>query len=192
VEGGSFRQDLYYRVNVVKLEIPPLRERPEDVPLLVEHFIHRFNALGERTILDMSDEAVAVLVAYPFPGNVRELENAIERAFVICRGTTITTEHLPPAILQHAGPERAADEDQRTADEVRRSDGRGVRDGAQPPSGDDWPASESSYRELEASFLLEALRRHHWNRTRTAEALGIHKTTLHRKIRSLGLNPPLK
>jgi PAS domain S-box-containing protein len=96
VEQGKFRQDLYYRVHVVGLELPALRERREDIPLLIEHAVARFNRLQGRDIAGVSDVVLELLMAHEFPGNVRELENIIEHAFVLCRGPLIETQHLPP------------------------------------------------------------------------------------------------
>ena len=159
VREKTFREDLFYRINIVKLEIPPLRDRLEDVPLLVEHFIDRFNTLQGKEIMGISDEALACLMSHDYPGNVRELENLIERAFILCRAGEIEKAHLPePVCHQASGTGRAE--------------------------------SPDSFKQMEASFLMNVLRRHDWNRTETARALGIHKTTLFRKIKSLGLNPP--
>jgi PAS domain S-box-containing protein len=157
----NFREDLYYRINIVKLQIPPLRDRLEDVPLLVEHFIDQFNTLQGKEILGVSDDALACLMAHDYPGNVRELENLIERAFILCRSGQIEREHLPEPLCHQTpiGP---------------------VADGS------------DAFKQMEASFLMSALRQHDWNRTETAKALGIHKTTLFRKIKALGLNPPRK
>ncbi len=92
---GTFREDLYYRINVVSLSLPPLRDRMEDIPLLVEHFIAKLNRIQDRDIAGMTDEAMACLMSYRFPGNVRELENIIERAFILCRSGEIDRRHLP-------------------------------------------------------------------------------------------------
>ncbi|MCL6560251.1 MAG: sigma 54-interacting transcriptional regulator [Firmicutes bacterium] len=92
---GSFRQDLYYRINVMKLVLPPLNQRKEDIPLLVEHFINRFNALRGKDVPGVSGEALAILMQHDFPGNVRELENIIEHAFILCRSGLIRPVHLP-------------------------------------------------------------------------------------------------
>jgi len=159
VKEKKFREDLYYRINIVKLQIPPLRDRLEDVPVLVEHFIDRFNTLQGKEIVAVSDEALACLMSHDYPGNVRELENIIERAFILCRSGRIEPEHLPDPVC-HRSP-------------------------AHSEAGD-----FDSFKEMEASFLMNALRRNDWNRTETAKALGIHKTTLFRKIKALGLNPP--
>ncbi len=159
VKKGTFREDLFYRINIVKLEIPPLRERLEDVPLLVEHFIDRFNTLQGREIAGVSDDALTCLMAHDYPGNVRELENLIERAFILCRSGQIEREHLPDPIC-HRSP-------------VGRPGGQ-----------------QDGFKQMEAAYLMSALRQHNWNRTATASALGIHKTTLFRKIKALGLAPP--
>ncbi len=106
VSNGTLRQDLYYRVNVVRLALPPLRQRREDIPLLVDHFVARFNALRGKEVAGVSDEVLARFMRHDWPGNVRELENAIEHAFILCRGPIIDPHHLPeqfgpadPAVL---------------------------------------------------------------------------------------------
>ena len=99
---GSFREDLYFRINVVELRIPPLRERPEDVPLLVEHFLKKYGRKTRKPISRVSPEALRALRRSPFPGNVRELENAIEHAFVMCHGEEIQLAHLPPSIVKRS------------------------------------------------------------------------------------------
>ncbi len=99
VREGTFREDLYYRINVVNLAIPPLRERLEDLPRLIDHFIEQFRGKRQKPIESVSDEVMALLRRYPWPGNIRELENAIEHAFVLCRGEVIETEHLPERIV---------------------------------------------------------------------------------------------
>jgi transcriptional regulator with PAS, ATPase and Fis domain len=157
VKSNQFRDDLYYRINVVRLQIPPLRERMEDVPLLVDHFIARFNAVQSKDVTGASDEVLSCLMAYHFPGNVRELENIIERAFVLCRSGQIESRHL-----SDLPPYAAAG---------------GI-------------TNMGGLHQLEAAFLMSALRRNNWNRLATARQLGMHKTTLFRKIRSLGLTIP--
>ncbi len=159
VAEGGFREDLYYRVNVVRLDIPPLRERMEDVPLLVEHFIERFNDTMDRDVTGISDDALACLMSYDFPGNVRELENIVERAFVLCRSGPLGVEHLPGRVC-----------------------------GLSPAEGG---GGREAMRRMEAAFLMRALRRNDWSRTRTAEELGVHRTTVSRRIRALGLDVPL-
>jgi transcriptional regulator with PAS, ATPase and Fis domain len=161
VENGTFRQDLYYRINVVRLKLPPLRERMEDVPLLIDHLITRFNLVKGKDIAGVSPEVMTILMNHDFPGNVRELENIIEHAFVLCRGVMIQPEHLP----QHLRPRQS-------------------KALTSPPP--------SNMQELEAFFIRDALRRNNWNRAATARELGIHKTTLWRKIKRLGIELPGK
>jgi len=100
VRKGAFREDLFYRINVIKLSLPALRDRREDIPLLVEHFIGRFNRLQNKAIAGISDEAMTLLMDHDYPGNVRELGNMIEHAFVLCRGGMIEPRHLPPELLK--------------------------------------------------------------------------------------------
>jgi len=159
VMSGEFRQDLYYRINVVRIKLPPLRERKEDIPLLINHFIRRFDKLKKKLIADISPDAMAILGSYDYPGNIRELENIIEHAFVLCQGTIINTDNLP--------------------ENVR-------------PKGIEPLAKSASMDDLEAVYISEALRRNNWNRIRTAEELGIHKTTLWRKMKKLGIHIPAK
>jgi PAS domain S-box-containing protein len=149
VKEGTFRQDLYFRINVVRMFIPPLRERPEDIPLLVEAFIQRFNRLRDLHVTGISPEALDLLMAHSFPGNIRELENLIEYAFVLCRKGTIKPEHLPPELRE--APMAAA-------------------------------PHATSLHDLEAEFLRETLRRHHFNRTAAARELDMHPVTLWRKL----------
>jgi PAS domain S-box-containing protein len=159
IAAGRFRHDLYYRINVVRIEIPSLAERREDIPLLVEHFLERFNEAQGRLIIALSDEAMAALVRHTWPGNVRELENAIEHAYIMCGGTIVLPQHLPPEIAAHAPFAAVADS---------ASLGRTVV-------------------EIETQAILAALHRHDWRRRDTARELGIDKTTLWRKMKKLGL-----
>ena len=99
VRKGTFREDLYYRINVVKLSLPPLADRKEDIPLLADHFIKRFNRLTGKTIAGISQRALATLMLHEWPGNIRELENAVEHAFVLCREDNIRVACLPDHIL---------------------------------------------------------------------------------------------
>jgi PAS domain S-box-containing protein len=108
LQQNRFRDDLYYRLNVVKISLPPLRERKEDIPVLIDHFLRKFNVIKCRSISGVSPGVLSVLLDYPFPGNIRELENIIEYAFVACRGTLIDREHLPKDILEEAANEGRA------------------------------------------------------------------------------------
>jgi PAS domain S-box-containing protein len=160
VEEGTFRRDLYYRINVVRLRIPPLRERREDIPLLVDHFIGRFNRLRGRNVTGVKADVMSALMGHDYPGNVRELENIIEHAFVLCRTGMIGMRHLPERFRQDEGGEARV--------------------------------NTASLPELEGRFILEALKRNGWNREQTARELGMHKTTLWRKVRRLGIDLPPK
>jgi PAS domain S-box-containing protein len=157
VKEGKFREDLFYRVHVVRLELPPLRERREDVPLLVDHFVARFNRLKGRDIAGLADAALARLMEHDFPGNVRELENIIEHAFVLCRGSLIEPAHFPPQM---------------------RDDNDVMRSGL--PAGMTLAA-------MEKLLIRDALRRHKGNRAAAARELGIDVSTLFRKLKSPGL-----
>lgn len=157
---GTFREDLYYRVNVVRIELPPLRRRKEDIPLLVEQFIAKFNHLHHATVRSMAPEALSLLMAHDWPGNVRELENVIERAFVLCPDGTIEIPHLPDELTLHGS---------RSAGPVSLQDARS---------------------QMEAQAIQTSLEQNGFNRLATAKALGMHKTTLFRKIRQLGIVLP--
>jgi transcriptional regulator with PAS, ATPase and Fis domain len=160
VQQGKFREDLYYRINVIKLELPPLRERKEDIPLLVDHFIKTFSSVRNKAIEGITDEALACLMSYDYPGNIRELENIIERAFILCKSKMIMPSHLPEPVCGSLGLDR-------------------------PES-----MGATNLKDMEAIFLTNALRKNNWNRLNTARELGIHKSTLFRKIKSLGLEIP--
>ncbi len=153
VASGSFREDLYFRLNVVHIELPPLRERLEDVPLLVDQFIARFREECGGDVRGITSEALHALRCYDFPGNVRELESVIEHAFVMCRGDTIEIDDLPSRVLD-------ADAD---------------------------PMGSRHATTAERTLICEALERNAGNRSRTAAELGMHRTTLWRKLRQYGL-----
>jgi len=159
VKQGTFRPDLYYRINVVRLEVPALRERKEDIPLLVDHFIARFNRLRQKDVSGVAPEVLAILMEHDYAGNVRELENILEHAFVLCPGGMIEPRHLPEH-LRPPGPTGTKAAEAGTLDEIQ------------------------------ARFIKHALARNNWNRLATARELGIHKSTLFRKIKSLGIVLP--
>ncbi len=165
VKNGAFRDDLYYRVNVVKLLLPPLRKRKEDIPLLAEHFIRKFNRLNDRKIQGISPEALSILMSHDFPGNIRELENIIEYASLVCKKIVLGIEHLPEYLRQQS-------------DNTRIGLPRAL------------PQKEFSFHDIERNFIFEALRENSWNRSVTAAKLGIHPTTLWRKIKRLKLEIP--
>ena len=157
---GVFREDLYYRVNVIRMELPPLRRRKEDIPLLVEQFIQRFNRLQQRSLQGITSEALSLLMAYDWPGNIRELENAIERSFILCNAGLIGLGHLPEDLTAH-GAIACTDSDARSA-----------------------------HNSLDVHAILSALERNAFNRLAAARDLGVHKTTLFRRMKKLGISLP--
>jgi DNA-binding NtrC family response regulator len=176
VASGHFRQDLYYRINVVKIEVPPLRERIGDITLLAERFLaERGEELG-KAFAGFSGEAMDALRRYPFPGNVRELSNIVERAAVLSKGQTITLEDLPPQV---ADPKAAG-----AAMKIASGDAGDPDDGPWVPK-----TLAEAMVDPERRIILKALAHHDWNRTATAEQLGINRTTLYKKMRALGIDP---
>ncbi len=160
VEEGNFRKDLYYRINVIKIELPPLRERKEDIPLLVENFISHFNKLFNKQIKGISPEALSLLMGYNWPGNIRELENVIERASILCFEDVIEIKHLPEDIVL-SSPYEIVD-------------------------------IKSAKKEMEKEIIISALKQNNFDPLKTANALGIHKTTLYRKLRKFNIPLPKK
>jgi len=165
VRQGLFREDLFYRVNVVKLCLPPLRDRKEDIPLLVEHFVRKFNSLRGRDIQGLSPKAMNFLMSYDFPGNIRELENIIEYATVVCKNHLIREDHLPESLYQKL--------DRRIT-----------------PAAEKITPGEPSLNDVEKDFIHKALRKNNWSRKLTAAQMGIHPTTLWRKMKRLNLEIP--
>jgi PAS domain S-box-containing protein len=156
----AFREDLYYRINVVRVELPPLRSRKEDIPILVEHFIDRFNRLQQKAIRGIRGEALSLLMAHHWPGNIREMENVIERAFILCDRAYIGIAHLPEELTAH-GKLKTGTSSIRSAREM-----------------------------LDIQAICSALARNNNNRLAAAKELGIHKSTLFRKIKKLGIALP--
>jgi transcriptional regulator with PAS, ATPase and Fis domain len=160
VETDRFREDLYYRVNVFSLQLPLLKERREDIPLLVEHFISKFNRRRNKNIAGVAEDAMRILLSHDYPGNVRELENIIEHAFILCHGWFIEPKHLPIGLSGATDTQVS---------------------GSRPGSTlEDW----------EAIHILDAVRRHQGNRAAAARELGINPSTLFRKVKALGLELP--
>jgi len=164
IRKGAFREDLFYRLNVVKVDLPPLRKRKEDIPLLVDHFIARFNRLQGKAVMGALPDVMALLMAHDYPGNVRELENILERAFVLCGEGRIERAHLPPELTGRSAISRI-------------------------PAGN---TIADQTRAAEAQAIRASLERHGFNRLATAKELGIHKSTFFRKIKVLGIALPQK
>lgn len=160
VKKSAFRQDLYYRVNVMKIELPPLRNRREDILLLIDHFVSLFNATTGKSISGVNPDVLSVLSAYDYPGNIRELHHIIEHAFILCSDGEIELGHLPSEIVPVS-----------------------TRPGRKRKIAD-------SVRAIEVQAIKDALDRNRQNRIAAARELGIHKSTLFRKAKALGIALP--
>jgi DNA-binding NtrC family response regulator len=167
IQERRFREDLFFRLNVIPIEVPPLRTRREDIPILASHFLEVANQARDAKIEAISDEAMELLCAHSWPGNVRELENLMERLVVLCSGPEIQARDLPSAI-QDAKPQTLH------VPQV--------------------PASGLSFRnvvdDFEANLILQALEQTQWNKNRAAQLLGLNRTTLLEKIKKKGLDRP--
>jgi PAS domain S-box-containing protein len=157
VRKGAFRDDLFYRIHVIRIDLPALRDRREDIPLLVDHFVSKLNRLQGRDLAGVTDEVRARLLQYDFPGNIRELENIVEHAFVLCPGGLIEMRHLPPEL--------------RLPDAGIASPFRQVL----------------SLQQMEAALIEDALRRQGGNRRAAARELGINESTLYRKLKAMAI-----
>ena len=162
-KAGHFREDLFYRINVLTIEMPSLAERVGDIPLLAKHFLNRFRGEMKRQVLDFDEEAVHVPQRYGWPGNVRELENVVERAVVLCKGHRIGVEHLPEKLVTQAAV-------------------------SQPSEHYQAMSLKEALAEPEKRILEAALRANGWNRQATAEQLDINRTTLYKKMKRYGLD----
>jgi len=160
VEEGKFRLDLFYRINIVRLQLPTLRERKEDIPLLIERFIDKMNRLRGKAVTGIEPAALERLMAPEYPGNIRELENIIEHAFILCSQGMIGSHHLPAYLTTTTTP-------------------------ASAPS-----SFQTLRRATEEEVIREALQRNGYNRLAAARELGMHKSTLFRKLKKLNLNLP--
>ena len=162
VEKRQFREDLFYRLNVVRLELPPLKERKGDIPLLIDHILRRLVAMKKTRARRISKDAMEVLLNYDYPGNIRELENIIEHALIICQGEVIECAHLPLSLQKTVSASRASEE----------------------PIVD----LETTPRYSEKLQILAVLRRHNWHRGKSARELNIDRTTLWRKMKKYNLS----
>jgi two-component system nitrogen regulation response regulator NtrX len=158
---NAFREDLFYRLNVIPFYVPPLRERTEDLPVLAAHFLSEFcDAYGKKA-KDFTGPAMEVLLAYPWPGNVRELRNLVERLVIMCPSPKIEPHHLPPELF------------------------RGASKSPQKP----YESLQEARSAYERDFVLRKLEENRWNMTKAAAALGLERSHLYRKMRSLGIAP---
>ena len=166
---GTFRQDLYYRINVVNLELPPLRDRVGDIAMLGEQFLERFASANYKSVSGFSGEAMMAMQRYGWPGNVRELENAMERAAVLCRGRQVEVDDLPPNIA---------------------NDKQVVEEQKLPTSAASGSSLKAALQNPERQIIIQTLEQNSWNRQATAAALGINRTTLYKKMKRYGLDSP--
>lgn len=165
VEKGTFRGDLFYRLNVVPIELPPLRERREDIPLLIEHFLKIYNEKNKRNVKGFHPRALDALMRYPWPGNIRELENVVERAVILTSDEYVPFSELPESI-------RGA-----TEDPLMEQARQGIRSGM-------------TIREMERELIIKTLEDNEGNRTRTSRILGITRRTLQLKLKEYGIDQP--
>lgn len=165
IKVGSFREDLFYRLNVVPFRMPALRERKEDIPLLVEHFLNLFCRREGREIKAIAPEAVEMMQNYDWPGNVRELKNIVERLVIMTHGKTITGQQIPDYIV-----------------------GKEVREEARLEGFRDMSSLREAREEFEKEFIIQKLEENDWNISKTAETIELERSNLHRKIKSYGIN----
>ncbi len=178
VSNGAFRQDLYYRINVVNIVLPPLRERPGDITLLVDHFLGEAVSNCNRDVEGFDREALSVLQNYAWPGNVRQLENVVERAVLLGRGPVLTIDDLPPELTGRTGDSLFPNPNSVSGHAIHSVgpiEGRTLREALEVP---------------EREIILQSLRENLWNRAATADALDINRTTLYKKMKRLGLDDP--
>jgi two-component system, NtrC family, nitrogen regulation response regulator NtrX len=162
ISRGAFRQDLFYRLNVIPFFVPPLRDRKEDIPTLSRYFLNEFSAAYGKKTRELSESAMDILIRYPWPGNVRELRNLVERLVIVCPQVRIEPHHLPPELF------------------------RGAAESPQQP----YSTLHEARSAYEREFILRKLQEHRWNMTQTAGALGLERSHLYRKLKSLGIAAP--
>ncbi|MCP4405191.1 MAG: sigma-54-dependent Fis family transcriptional regulator, partial [bacterium] len=161
IQEGRFREDLFYRLNVFPISVPPLRERKEDIPLLAEHFLAQYSQKHRRRITGFNPRTLDLLIRYDWKGNIRELENTVERSVILCREEFIAAQHLPAQIQALDGEH-----------------------GAEPKTVE----SGLTLKEMEKQLILSTLKQYEENRTKTAEALGISRRSLQMKLKEYGIN----
>ena len=169
VEAGTFRQDLYYRVNVINIELPALRQRPSDIPVLANHFLEKICSEENKKLDGFDPAALQALREYQWPGNVRELQNVVDRAVLLGKGPLLGTHDLPSHICEGSFSPAVAVSS--TKQGVRQT----LKEALEGP---------------ERQIILQCLRENNWNRNLTADQLGINRTTLYKKMKKLGLEEP--
>ena len=159
IAAGRFREDLFYRINVINIHLPPLRERMDDLPLIINHFIESFNQKFNKNLKQFSSSAFDILMEYNWPGNIRELENVVEHCFVLCNGDIIQVECLPKR-LREQKPKKSNSQDQN---------------------------SKKGFKDAERELIISVLEKNNHNRTKAAKELNINPSTLWRKMKKLGI-----
>jgi len=167
---GTFREDFYYRLNVFSIYVPPLKERPDDIPALVEHFLNKFSMELRKEVYEVDDEVIDLFLRYPWPGNIRELENIMERAIVLASGPQVTINEMPYELQSYVEANRQIESENKDLHQSKENF-----------------SLEQHTERLERELILKALEKFHWNKTRAAELLGIKRTTLQYRIKRLGL-----
>lgn len=183
VEAGRFRDDLYYRLNVLNIDLPPLRERGDDIARLVDHFLKRYSEANKRPAPVILDEVIDLFRRYPWPGNVRELQNYVERATVLCDNGRFTADLLPPHV-RGQGPLRLGRHQARTTEALSREL---VSVGLTQSSENDVDLYDRIVSQVEKELIQQVLRSCQGVQTKAAERLGINRNTLHKKIATYGL-----
>ena len=182
VQDGRFRQDLYYRISVINIDVPPLRERVDDIPLLAQFFLKQTCQQTGRDVAGFSDAAMSALTSYRWQGNVRELQNAVERAVLLGKSDIVTLEDLPNTVRMKPAPTQAI---------LSNSAAANNETNASPaPDPSSIRLLKDALEEPERKIILDALRAFQWNRIETAAALGINRTTLYKKMKRLNLEEP--
>lgn len=179
---GRFREDLYYRLNVVMIHLPPLRSRREDIPPLIDHFLDRYNRENHRCLRRIDPGVLGTLLRYPWPGNVRELENTVERAVVLSTGEDFTDDLLPLQIRLYASQVRAGSDEQSVQELARQLADQAVNRGQAQGGG----VYDTVMGEVERQLIHVALAHHGGVKTRTADYLGINRNTLNKKVKQIG------
>ncbi|MEE9404386.1 MAG: sigma-54 dependent transcriptional regulator, partial [Algisphaera sp.] len=186
VKKGSFREDLYYRLNVVTIHLPPLRTRREDIPRLIDHFLDRYNRENQRNVSKISRDVLNTLLRYPWPGNVRELENAVERAVVLSTSEEFAEELLPLQIRMFAQQTRGDSDDTSVSTLATRLAKHAVQQ-LQAYEGDIYSMVIG---EVERQLISEALHHNAGVKLRAADFLGINRNTLNKKVKELEISTP--
>jgi DNA-binding NtrC family response regulator len=164
IEESTFREDLYYRLNVIPIHLPSLRQRRDDIPLLVNHFLKKYVEKAKKKVASVSPEAMKILTGYDWPGNVRELENIVERAVILTNKNVIMPDDLPPSIRESQSKTPVTEE---------------ILEG-------------KTLEELEKHYILKTLEKHNWNQKKVSEVLNVSTTTLWRKLKTYGIEPKKK